>query len=72
MKEIEDCIIKSLMDIKTLYLRDKNTQYKNKKIDDEIWTKLKEAMSKNNYVSFDYLNYDKKFSSLHWTRAPAL
>ncbi len=36
------------------------------KIDDEIWTKLEEAMSKNNYVSFDYLNYDKKFVVAPW------
>ena len=30
------------------------------KIDDEIWTKLEEAMVKNNYVSFDYLDYEIK------------
>ena len=36
------------------------------KIDDEIWTKLEGAMSKNNYVSFDYLNYDKKFVVAPW------
>ena len=36
------------------------------KIDDEIWTKLEEAMSKNNYVSFDYLNYGKKFVVAPW------
>ena len=36
------------------------------KIDDEIWTKLEEAMSKNNYVSFDYLNYKTRFTVQPW------
>lgn len=31
------------------------------KINDEVWTKLEEAMAKNHYVSFEYLNYDTKF-----------
>ena len=36
------------------------------KIDDELWSKLEEAMSKNNYVSFEYLNYDCKFVVAPW------
>ena len=36
------------------------------KIDDEIWTKLEEALSKNNYVSFDYLNYKTRFTVQPW------
>ena len=36
------------------------------KIDDEIWTKLEEAMSKNNYVSFDYLDFNKKYVVAPW------
>ena len=36
------------------------------KIDDDIWSKLEEAMSKNNYVSFDYLNYDEPFVVAPW------
>ena len=36
------------------------------KVDDEIWTKLEEAMSKNNYVSFDYLNYKIRFTVQPW------
>ena len=35
-------------------------------VDDEIWTKLEEAMSKNNYVSFDYLNYKIRFTVQPW------
>ena len=30
------------------------------KVEDEIWAKLEEAMVKNNYVSFDYLDYEVK------------
>ena len=36
------------------------------KIDDELWSKLEEAMSKNHYVSFEYLNYDCKFVVAPW------
>ncbi len=36
------------------------------KIDDEIWAKLEEAMSKNNYVSFDYLDYKTRFKVQPW------
>ena len=36
------------------------------KIDDEIWTKLEEALANNNYIRFDYLNYDRKFVVQPW------
>ena len=36
------------------------------KIDDEIWTKLEEAMSKNNYIRFKYLNNDKVIVVQPW------
>ena len=36
------------------------------KIDDEIWTKLEEAMSKNNYIRFKYLNYEREFVVQPW------
>ena len=36
------------------------------KIEDDIWAKLEEAMSKNNYVSFEYLNYDEPFVVAPW------
>lgn len=36
------------------------------KIDDEIWTKLEEALSKNCYIKFDYLNYNRKFVVQPW------
>ena len=36
------------------------------KIDDEVWAKLEEAMAKNHYVSFEYLNYDTKFVVAPW------
>ena len=36
------------------------------KIDDEVWSKLEEAMAKNYYVSFEYLNYDTKFVVAPW------
>ena len=36
------------------------------KIDDELWSKLVESMSKNCYVSFEYLNYDCKFVVAPW------
>ena len=36
------------------------------KIDDEVWTKLEEALSKNCYIKFDYLNYNRKFVVQPW------
>lgn len=36
------------------------------KIDDEVWSKLEQAMAKNHYVSFEYLNYDTKFVVAPW------
>lgn len=36
------------------------------KIDDEIWSKLEEALSKNCYIKFDYLNYNRKFVVQPW------
>ena len=36
------------------------------KIDDEIWEKLEEAMSKNNYIRFKYLNYKREFVVQPW------
>ncbi len=35
-------------------------------IDDEIWSKLEEALSKNCYIKFDYLNYNRKFVVQPW------
>ena len=35
-------------------------------IDDKIWTKLEEALSKNCYIKFDYLNYNHKFVVQPW------
>ena len=36
------------------------------KIDDEIWSKLEDALSKNCYIKFDYLNYNRKFVVQPW------
>ena len=36
------------------------------KIDDDIWAKLEEAMSKNNYICFKYLNYEREFVVQPW------
>ena len=36
------------------------------KIDDEVWTKIEEALANNNYIRFDYLNYDRKFVVQPW------
>lgn len=36
------------------------------KIDDDIWAKLEEAMSKNNYIRFKYLNYEREFVVQPW------
>ncbi len=36
------------------------------KIEDEIWTKLEEAMSNNNYVSFNYFDYKTRFTVQPW------
>ena len=35
-------------------------------IDAEIWTKLEDALSKNCYIKFDYLNYNHKFVVQPW------
>ena len=36
------------------------------KIDDDIWAKLEEAMSQNNYIRFEYLNYEREFVVQPW------
>lgn len=36
------------------------------KIDDDIWSMLEEAMAKNNYVSFNYLDFDEPFVVAPW------
>ena len=36
------------------------------KIDDEIWTKLEEALANNYYVSFNYKGYKEKFKVQPW------
>ena len=36
------------------------------KIDDDIWAKLEEAMSQNNYSRFEYLNYEREFVVQPW------
>ena len=36
------------------------------KIDDDIWAKLEEAMSQNNYIRFKYLNYEREFVVQPW------
>ena len=36
------------------------------KIDDDIWAKLEDAMSKNNYIRFKYLNSDRVFVVQPW------
>ena len=35
-------------------------------IDDEIWSKLEDALAKNCYIKFDYLNYNRKFVVQPW------
>lgn len=36
------------------------------KIDDEIWTKLEDALANNNYVKFDYPKYNRKLVVQPW------
>lgn len=36
------------------------------KIDDEIWSNLEEALSKNCYIKFDYLKYNRKIVVQPW------
>ena len=35
-------------------------------VDDEIWTKLEDALANNNYVKFNYQNYNRKFVVQPW------
>ena len=35
-------------------------------IDDEIWSKLEDALARNCYIKFDYLNYNRKFVVQPW------
>ena len=35
-------------------------------VDDEIWTKLEEALTKNCYIKFNYYNHERKFAVQPW------